>query len=83
MAQGNKAFTVQESVNPHYYATGTIKSDSVGVAIPSRAVVNNGTAADVTLTFEDGTTQAIHMLKGVVYPFAAIGASGGTAIFIY
>ena len=69
--------TVQESINP--YTKGTVKQSS---SIPSRAIVNNGSSAAITLTFEDGTTAALWMAQGTLYPIACIGSSADV-LFLY
>ena len=69
--------TVQESINP--YTKGTVGTSSATV---SRAVVNNGTSNDITLTFEDGTTAVLHMVKGTLYPIACTGSSA-SVLFLY
>jgi hypothetical protein len=80
MAAGNKAYTVQESTNPYF--VGVVGTSSESSAIPSRAVVNNGTAASVNLTYADGTVVALYMLQGVLYPIS-ITASSASLLYLY
>ena len=80
MAAGNKAYTVQESINPYF--VGVVGTSSTNSATPSRALVNNGTAASVNLTYQDGTVVALYMLQGVVYPIAAV-TSSASLLFLY
>ena len=77
MAYGNKAYTVQESTNPYFL--GVIGTSST---IPSRALVNNGSAASVNLTYPDGTVVALYMLQGVVYPIS-VTASSASLLYLY
>tara|TARA_R110002020_G_scaffold331857_1_gene547327 strand:- start:9 stop:242 length:234 start_codon:yes stop_codon:yes gene_type:complete len=77
MAYGNKAYTVQESTNPYF--KGVVGTTS---SVPSRALVNNGAAASVNVTFADGVVGAVYMLQGVVYPIAAT-ASSASLLYLY
>ena len=80
MAIGNKAYTVQESINPYF--KGVVGTTSISSAIPSKAIVNNETAASVNLTYQDGTTVALFMIQGVVYPIAVVESSA-SLLFLY
>tara|TARA_R110000824_G_scaffold354112_2_gene541195 strand:- start:879 stop:1112 length:234 start_codon:yes stop_codon:yes gene_type:complete len=77
MAAGNKAYTVQESTNPYF--KGVVGTTS---STPSRAIMNNLTADDVTITFADNTTAVIHMIQGTLYPVSAI-ASSASILYLY
>ena len=77
MAAGNKAYTVQEATNP--YCKGVVGTSS---STPSKAIVNNATAASVNITFSDGTVGAVYMLQGVVYDISAI-ASSASVLYLY
>ena len=77
MAAGNKAYTVQESTNPYF--KGVVGTTS---STPSRAIVNNASSTDITITFADGNQAVVHMLQGVVYPIAAT-AAGASVCFLY
>ena len=77
MAAGNKAYTVQESNNPYF--KGVVGTTS---STPSRAIVNNATAASINITFADGTVGAVYMLQGVLYEISAI-ASSASVLYLY
>lgn len=77
MAAGNKAYTVQESTNPYF--KGVVGTSST---TPSRAIVNNAASADINITYADGTVGALHMVKGTLYPIAAI-ASSASVLYLY
>tara|TARA_R110002020_G_scaffold408056_2_gene618003 strand:- start:1181 stop:1423 length:243 start_codon:yes stop_codon:yes gene_type:complete len=80
MAYGNKAYTVQESTNPHF--KGVVGTSSINSETPSKAIVNNGTADSVNLTYADGTVVALYMLQGVLYPIS-ITASSASLLYLY
>jgi|7_EtaG_2_1085326.scaffolds.fasta_scaffold55049_3 hypothetical protein len=80
MAFGNKGYTVQESTNPYF--SGVVGTSSTNSRTPSRAIVNNGSAASVNLTYRDGTTVALYMLQGVVYPISITGSSA-SLLYLY
>ena len=77
MAAGNKAYTVQESNNPYF--KGVVGTSST---TPSRAIINNGSAASIDITFADGTVGAVYMLKGVLYEISAT-ASSASVLYLY
>ena len=77
MAAGNKAYTVQESNNPYF--KGVVGTSST---TPSRAIVNNGASADISITFADGTVGVVHMVKGTLYPISAT-ASSASVLYLY
>lgn len=77
MAAGNKAYTVQESTNPYF--KGVVGTSS---STPSRAIVNNASSASIDITFSDGTTSAVYMVQGTLYPIAAT-ASSANVLYLY
>lgn len=77
MAAGNKAFTVQEATNS--YVAGVVGQTS---STPSRAIINNASAASINITFADGTVGAVYMLQGVLYHISAI-ASSADVLYLY
>ena len=80
MAYGNKAYTVQESTNPYF--KGVVGTSSINSDTPSRAIVNNASAASVNLTYPDGTTVALYMEQGTLYPIS-ITASSASLLYLY
>tara|TARA_Y100000592_G_scaffold50078_1_gene79296 strand:- start:308 stop:562 length:255 start_codon:yes stop_codon:yes gene_type:complete len=72
------SWTSQESVAPFIKA---VVSDG-SVVDPSRAVVNKGSGASVTLTI-GGEEVAIYMLQGVVYKISATKSSSNNIVFLY
>ena len=77
MAAGNKAYTVQESNNPYF--KGVVGTSS---STPSRAIVNNASAASINITFADGTVGAVYMLQGILYEISAT-ASSASVLYLY
>ena len=71
-------WTPQESLAPFIKA---VVSDG-SVVDPSRAVVNKGSGASVTLTI-GGEDVAIYMLQGVVYKISATKSSSNNVVFLY
>jgi hypothetical protein len=80
MTAGNKAYTVQESTNPYF--KGVVGTASTNTDTPSRALVNNGSAASVNLTYKDGTVVALYMIQGTLYPISAV-ASSASLLYLY
>ena len=77
MATGNKAFTSQESGNPYF--KGVVGTSS---SIPSRAIMNNGSSASITITFADGVVAAVYMEQGRLYKISAT-ASSASILYLY
>jgi len=78
---GNKtmnSWSAQESVAPYIKA---VVSTGAEVSA-SRAVINVGTAASITLTI-GGKDVAIFLNKGEIYPISATKSSSNNIIFLY
>lgn len=72
------SWSAQESVAPYIKA---VVSTGAEVSA-SRAVINVGTAANITLTI-GGKDVVIFLNKGEIYPISATKSSSNNIIFLY